>query len=172
MKRRIIKILKSVLYITILLVLFNGCTLLAPMVKTTDDSIYNYRYFYITPTGTYTSSSGVYGNSYGIYGGNIKSTNPTAIISGILMKHGFIQVNEVNPQNANKTMIINFAESERRPMLFGYTIEVTIQFITAINQKPICTCTAEGMGETEVDDVRMAIQRALAPILEKKNDIN
>ena len=144
--------------------IFNGCTMMAPVVTKSADSIHNYRYFYITPTGNYTSGSGVYSNQFGTYGGTVKSINPASIISGILLKKGFVQVNEVNPTNADKTMIINFAETGRRQILLGYSIEVTIQFISAETQEPICTCTAEGMGDTEADDVRIAIQRALEPL--------
>lgn len=139
-----------------------------PIINTYNDSVYNYRYFYVTPTGDYTSSSEVFSNQYGVFGGTTKSTNPASIISGILFKNGFIQVNEVNPNNAKETMIINFGETGRRNVNLGYSIEVTIQFISASTQQPICTCTAEGQGETEADDVRKAIQRALEPIFNSK----
>lgn len=136
-----------------------------PVVNNYDDNkISNYRYFYVSPTGNYTSSSGVYGNQYGIYGGKTKSTNPSTIIAGILLKNGYIQVNEVNPNNVRETMIVNFGETGRRNVNLGYSIEVTIQFISAATQLPICTCTAEGQGATEADDVRIAIQRALEPL--------
>lgn len=146
--------------------LLNGCGSMRPPVvnKYNNDNISNYRYFYVSPTGDYTSSSGVYGNQYGVYGGITKSTNPSTIISGILLKNGYIQVNEVNTENANETMIVNFGETGRRNVNLGYSIEVTIQFISAANQLPICSCTAEGQGETEADDVRLAIQRALEPL--------
>lgn len=157
------KIFKFIFFI-IIGCLFNGCTMMTPVVKIYGDTVNNYRYFYITPTGNYTSSSGVYSTLYGSYGGSIKSINPSAIISGILLKKGFIQVNEINPLNADKTMVINFSETGRRPIFMGYSIEVTIQFISAETQEPICTCTAEGMGDTEADDVRIAIQRALESI--------
>lgn len=135
-----------------------------PVVNTYEDSIHNYKYFYITSTGDYTSSAGVYGNSFGVFGGRTKSLNPTSLISGILFKNGFIQVNEINPQNASNTMIVNFGETGRRNVNLGYSIEVTIQFVSASTQQLICSCTAEGQGETEADDVREAIQRALKPL--------
>lgn len=160
-------------YINIILYLFmcilTGCaSMRPPVINTFDDSINNYRYFFISPTGDYTSSSGVYGNQFGVYGGITKSINPASLISGILLKNGFIQVNEVNPSNANETMIVNFGETGRRNVNLGYSIEVTIQFISAYTQRPICTCTAEGQGETEADDVRKAIQRALKPLFDTK----
>lgn len=158
-------------YISIILcVLFSamicGCASMRPPVVNSynSDKISNYRYFYVSPTGDYTSSSGVYGNQYGVYGGTTKSTNPSTVIAGILFKNGYIQVNEVNPNNARETMIVNFGETGRRNVNLGYSIEVTIQFISAATQLPICTCTAEGQGETEADDVRKAIQRALEPL--------
>ena len=151
--------------------LLTGCaSMRPPVINTFDDSINNYRYFYITPTGDYTSSAGVYGNQYGVYGGTTKSTTPASIISGILIKNGFVQVNEVKPDKAKETMVVNFGETGRRNVNLGYSIEVTIQFVSAYTQQPICTCTAEGQGETEADDVREAIQRALKPLFDQKNN--
>ncbi len=69
--------------------------------------------------------------------------------------------------NLNQTMIVNFGETGRRNVNMGYSIEVTIQFISAATQLPICTCTAEGQGATEADDVREAILRALKPLFFK-----
>ena len=160
-------------YVNAILCLFawllTGCaSMRPPVINTFDDSISNYHYFCISPTGDYTSSSGVYGNQFGVYGGATKSINPASLISGVLFKNGFIQVNEVNPNNAKKTMIVNFGETGRRNVNLGYSIEVTIQFISAYTQLPICTCTAEGQGSTEADDVRIAIQIALKPLFDTK----
>ncbi len=166
---RIYKIIYKCMFLLLVGCMFGGCaSMRPPVVHTFDDSINNYRYFYVSPTGDYTSSSGVYGNQYGVYGGITNSINPATIISGILFKNGFIQVNEITPENAKETMIVNFGESGRRNVNLGYSIEVTIQFISADTQRPICTCTAEGQGSTEADDVRKAIQRALDPLFNSK----
>ena len=106
----------------------------------------------------------VYGNKYGVYGGPTKSINPASLISGILFNNGFIQVNEVNPNNAKETMIVNFGETGRRNVNLGYSIEVTIQFISAYTQRPICTCTAEGKEKRKLTMLGEAIQRALKPL--------
>lgn len=162
---KIYKIIGMCLFSLLVACILGGCaSMRPPVIHTFDDSINNYRYFYISPTGDYTSNSGVYGNKYGVYGGPTKSINPASLISGILFNNGFIQVNEVNPNNAKETMIVNFGETGRRNVNLGYSIEVTIQFISAYTQRPICTCTAEGQGETEADDVRESIQRALKPL--------
>ena len=70
---------------------------------------------------------------------------------------------------ANETLIVNYGESGRRNRGLGYTIEVTIQFISAETKQMICSCTAEGQGETEADDIRQAIRRALDGLFSKNN---
>lgn len=169
------KICKSA-YFAIILGLISiiqcGCaSMRPPVINTFNDNIQNYRYFYISPTGDYTSSAGVYGNRYSVYGGETKSTNPASLISGILFKNGFIQVSEIHTNNAKETMIVNFGETGRRSVNLGYSIEVTIQFVSASTQLPICTCTAEGQGKTEADDVRIAIERALKPLFNPENQL-
>ena len=128
------------------------------------DSISNYMFFYVTPTNELTSSSGVYGNQYGVYGGYTKSINPADIISGILLKNGYVRVAEIKEENKSKTMVVNYGESGRRNVNLGYSIEVTIQFTNAETQNPIVICVAEGQGSTEADDIRKAINRALEPL--------
>ncbi len=74
---------------SVLTVLISGCASMRPPIINTynNDTILNYRYFYISPTGEYTSSTGVYANQFGIYGGTTKSINPSTIISVILLKN-------------------------------------------------------------------------------------
>ena len=66
-------------------------------------------------------------------------------------------------------MLFRSGESGRRNRGLGYTIEVTIQFISAKTKQMICSCTAEGQGETEADDIRQAIRRALDGLFPKNN---
>ena len=75
---------------------------------------------------------------------------------------------ELKPELADKTVIVNYGESGRRSLNLGYTIEVTIQFVSYKSNELICTCTAEGQGETEADDIRKAINRALTALFGKK----
>ena len=70
----------------------------------------------------------------------------------------------------NETLIVNYGESGRRNTgLGGYTIEVTIQFISSESSSLICACTAEGQGSTEEDDIRQAITRCLNSLLSQEN---
>lgn len=161
--------MKKIIFILLSLVsaiLFTNCaSLKAPTIKyINNQSLKDYTYVYITPTNELSSKTGVYGNQYGVYGGTTKSINPADVISGILFKNGFIGVNEVKPEHANKTLIVNYGESGRRNVNLGYSIEVIIQFINAQTHEPVAICTAEGQGATEVDDIRNAINRALEPL--------
>lgn len=132
--------------------------------------IETYKYAYISPTKELTSSSGgTYGGQYGIYGSSTtKSVNPSDVIAGVLIKEGFIILPELKSELSNETLIVNYGESGRRNRGLGYTIEVTIQFISAESKQMICSCTAEGQGETEADDIRQAIRRALEGVFPKK----
>ena len=134
---------------------------------TQGDSVSNYKYFYVNHTSSVSGSTGVYGNQYRVYGGYTKTTNPSDIISGILFKNGYIRVDAVSPENADKTMIISYGETGRRNVNLGYSIEVTMQFINAKTQLPIVVCAAEGQGSTEADDIRIAITRALEPLFKQ-----
>jgi hypothetical protein len=133
------------------------------------ESIEGYKYIFISPSSNLTSSSGsVYGGQYGVYGATTsKSVNPGDVISGILLKEGYIRIHELKPELQDETMIVNYGESGKRNKGLGYTIEVTIQFVSAKTNAKLCSCTAEGQGETEADDIREAITRCLTPLLQK-----
>lgn len=161
----------KILYLTIISVLLlSGCaSMRAPVINYKQgESVSNYKYFYVIPTGSVSGSTGVYGNQYGVFGGYTETINPSNVISGILFKNGFIRVDTISPENVDKTMVISYGETGRRNVNLGYSIEVTIQFINAKTQLPIVICTAEGQGSTEADDIRIAITRALEPLFEKK----
>jgi hypothetical protein len=147
------------------LLLFNSCgSLKAPAIHQFS-SIDGYRYVFITPTAELTSSTGVaYAVGNGLYGNTSKTINPSDVISGIFLKNGFIRLPELKPDLLDQTIVVNYGESGRRNKGLGYTIEVTIQILSAKTSEPICICTAEGQGETEADDVRIAINRALSPL--------
>lgn len=158
--------LTTIIVTAILLV---GCsTLKAPIIQQ-NEPVSSYIYFYVTPTAELTSSKGnVSGGQYGTYGSaTTKSLNPSDVISGILLKQGMIRLPELNSELLDKTLIVNYGESGRRNINLGYSIEVTIQFLQAKTHSVICVCTAEGQGSTEVDDIRIAINRALEPLFKK-----
>lgn len=150
--------------------ILNSCGTLKEPIVTKNASLEGYKYAYISPTKEITASSGgAYGNQYGVYASTTtKSVSPSDIISGILLKEGFVILTELKPELADKTVIVNYGESGRRSLNLGYTIEVTIQFVSYKSNELICTCTAEGQGDTEADDIRKAINRALSALFGNK----
>lgn len=146
-------------------ILVFSCGPLKPATIVKNSSVENYKYIYITPTNSLSSSSGAtYG---GQYYSSSKSVNPADVITGILTKEGFIRLPELKSELTNQTLIVNYGESGRRNRGFGYTIEVTIQLVSAKSNELIGSCSAEGQGETEADDIRQAITRCLSALLDK-----
>ena len=141
-----------------------GCASLRPKLQPATSiknaSINGYTYIYVSPTNSLTSSSG-----YTINGdllSSSKTVNPADLITGIFIKEGLIRLPELKPELAEETLIINYGESGKRNTgLGGYTLEVTIQLISAKTSSLVCSCTAEGQGSTEADDIRQAITRCL-----------
>ena len=125
-----------------------------------------YKYVYITPTSEKTSvTGGTYGNQYGVYGStSTKSITPSDVIAGYFMKHGFVRIPEISEAKKAQTIVVNFGESGRVSYGLAYSIEVTIQLLDASTYDVICSSTAEGMGETEADDVRKATIKCLDAI--------
>lgn len=155
---------KKIISLALMPLIFASCVTLQPVRVTRNASLDNYTYFYITPTETKTGSTGgVYGNGYGVYGSSTsKSTNPVDIISGYLIKRGMVRLPEVKNDLADRTIIINYGETGRRSTgLGGYTIEITLQILSAKTSEVICVVSGEGQGETEADDIRIAINRCL-----------
>ena len=153
--------------LSMLMLLINSCAVtLKPVTYNGNTSLIGYKYAYITPTsGLSSSSGGVYGNAYGVYGSTIsKSINPADVISGILMKNGFTLIPKLDDELKDRTIIINYGETGRRNVFWGYTIEITLQILSADTHEVLCTTTAEGMGSTEADDIRIAITRAMEAI--------
>lgn len=157
----------TILVIIIGSMLTLACSSLKAPVIQQIESVKNYKYIYITPTSELTSGySDVY-KGYG--GGKTQSVNPADVISGIMFKQGFIRLPELNNDLLEETLIINYGEGGKRTIVLGYAIEITIQFISAKSKNIVCTCTAEGrsssgLGQTEADAIRTAINDALNPL--------
>lgn len=139
-----------------------SCGSLRPATVTRHSSLEGYKYAYINSTSTKIGSAGYFYNGMGA--SETKSTNPSEIISGFLMKKGFIIVPELKSENESHTIVVNYAETGRRNLNLGYAIEITIQILSATDNSLLCTGTAEGQGSTEADDIRIAINRCLAEI--------
>lgn len=152
-----------ILAISLLSILITSCASLKPPSSFSNGDAKKFKYIFISPTSSLTSSAGI--SISGQYYSSTKSVNPSDIITGMLSKEGFIRLPELKSDLTDETLIVNYGESGRRNTgLGGYTIEVTIQFISAKTNTLICSCTAEGQGETEADDIRIATTRCLTAL--------
>ena len=147
--------------------LMQSCAILKAPEVTRHESMKNYKYVYINQTHEKSSvHGGIYGNGYGYTAS--KTISPGEIISSHFIKRGYVIVNNIKDENLDKTMIVNYSESGRRQIsLFSYTIEITIQITSAKSDEVICVGVAEGQGETESDDIRVAINRCMEAIFQK-----
>ena len=141
-----------------------SCTTLQPASVIKNDNISDYQYLIVNGTSSLTSGTGQTIN--GVYYSVSKSVNPSDIISGYMAKKGFVILQEADENLSDKTLIINYGESGRRDVFWGYTTEVTIQFISLKTKRLAFSTTAEGMGSTEADDIKEAITRALNALFE------
>ena len=142
----------------------SGCAVKKEPIVTKSESAKEYKYVVIPETSTLNSGSGVLvGGQYGVYGGSkINEVDPGALIEGIMLKRGLNSIEEVRPDIIDETLIVKYGESGRRNVFWGYALEVTIVLLDAKTNDAVYTCTAEGMGETEADDIRKAIHRCLS----------
>lgn len=149
---------------------FVSCAVMVPQKAnlSSKPDLSKYKYVYITPTSEKTSvTGGTYGNQYGVYGStSSKSITPSDVIAGYFMKQGFVRIPEINETQKAQTIVVNYGESGRKNYGLAYSIEVTIQLLDATTYELICSSTAEGMGETETDDVRKATLKCLDAIFQ------
>jgi hypothetical protein len=164
--------MKIIRFFTIALmgILMNSCVVLKEPTVVKNDRIESYKYVFIPPTNNSNSGTGkLFVGDHGAYSSiRNKSTNPSDVIRGILIKEGFISLPELKPELMDQTLIVNYGESGKRDTGLGYAIEITIQFISAKSDTLVSSCTAEGQSETEGDDdIRQAITRCLSALSAK-----
>ncbi|MCI6643318.1 MAG: hypothetical protein MSH18_03825 [Bacteroidales bacterium] len=161
--------MRYIYHIRILIILFllvgtliSCVTLLPPNVAIKKD-ISKYTRVYIPETQAIQSST-----SFLISGVVIpysQTTNPRDLIAGFLSKRGYIVLHQLDERFRQETIIVNYGESGKRTVGLGYTIEVTLQFVSAETGELLCTTTAEGCGDTEAGDIKQAVTRALKALL-------
>lgn len=140
---------------------------LLPPTVIRNDSISNYNYVYIKPTKeiTYSKSSasgGYYANlGYGSYDESVVTDSivPSEWIAGCFMNYGFVVLDSIDNSLLDKTLIVNFGQ--RIISSFAYTNEIILQLLSAKDKSLIFSVKAEGCGRNDVDDVRIAITRAV-----------
>ena len=96
------------LSIILMSILATSCAILKAPIVTKNESIENYKYVFIPTTSNLTSGAGgVYGGQYGVYGSSTnKSVNPKDVISGVLLKKGYIILPEIKSDLVDETIIV------------------------------------------------------------------
>ena len=152
--------MKALYRVLVLLIIslsvFSSCVTLRPTTVDWKKDLSIFSRVYIPPTQT------IHGSTAIVVSGMVlpysQSVNPRDVIAGMLSKKGYIILNELD----DRFRLVNYGESNRWNFgLGGYTIEVTLQFISASTGELVCTTTAEGCGSTEAADVKQAVTRAL-----------
>ena len=137
----------------------------APKVKVMGD-LRPYKYAYIIPTGSVTSSSGsgaVIG--YMVFSDGTKTVNPGEIIAGYLIKQGYVILPSIVPELAEETMIFSYGNAGTRQIgAFSYASKIVIQITSCKTHELLATIEAEGCGNTESDDISQALYDALTSL--------
>lgn len=146
--------------LAILLAACSSVQLQPPTYKQAIDSVGKYKYVVIPDAGITTSyAASISPNGGGAVG---KEISPSGLIEGLLLKKGIVRIPASEPKFAPQLLIAKYGVSGKRELGRGaYTQEVTINLLDANSYAPIFTCSAEGFGQTEVDDIRDAIIRCL-----------
>ncbi|MCA3215041.1 MAG: hypothetical protein ING39_06450 [Burkholderiales bacterium] len=141
-------------------IVLSGCAI-ALKTPTLDQSanLAQFKFVVIEPTQAIVSVSGSAGNV------SSKDFNPGTFVEGMLLKRGIIRVPAVTPATSAETLVLRWGVSGRRDILLGlggYTQEVTFAFLRASTMEPVYRCSAEGIGSTEADDIREALNTCLS----------
>ena len=139
----------SVIYF---LLLGAGCSTLERPTVVVKKPISGYKYVYISQMNVATG----------------RMVNPYDIISGELIKKGFVVLPGPLTELPDETLIVNFGESA---LIDGwgsrsYQLEITLHFIDCKSNELVCTVTASGKGTSESHDIRLAIRRAFFTLFE------
>ena len=130
--------------------------------------IEGYKYFYVLGTNELVSidTSVGFADEFGNASSStyIEAFNPADVITGYMMKKGFIRTPRLDKEQAQKTLLVSYGESGHH---WGDITEVTIQFIDASTHDLVATTTAaDGWFKTEPDKLRNAILKSLKNLFE------
>lgn len=160
MKHRYTAFLLGIMALVVMCLL-TGCATLRPPTMRVNKDLRAYSHVYVPATQTMDSHSGI--PVAGVIIPYSQSVNPRDVIAGAFAKRGFVVLPSLDERFRPQTLMVSYGESGRRNVALGlgYTIEITIQLVSAETGELVATTTAEGCGSTEADDIKQAITRAL-----------
>lgn len=141
-----------------------GCATTKPATINQTTNVGQYRFVVIEDTPSITGFAAKDGDAVG------KEVNPGTVMEGILLKKGLVRVSKDEIRDESQSLILRWGISGKRNQpahmallgMGGYAQEVTITLLDARSLHPVFTCTAEGYGTTEADDIRGAIASCLS----------
>ena len=78
------------------------------------------------------------------------------------MSKGYIIVPQIEEDKKDQTLVVSYGETKHRSVgFFSYAIGVNIQLRDAKTSELVASAEAEGIGNTEADDVRNAVNKAM-----------
>lgn len=93
--------------------------------------------------------------------------NPKGVIIEYMEKKGYDVVDKITETDKENTLIINYGYLGRRDIsLVAYTAIMTIQFLSASDSTLLCSTFAEGVGDSEIEDVKIALKRGMEKALD------
>lgn len=129
-----------------------------------------YKYVYVVPSSGVTSGSGdAIVVRYGPYFSSVHSTagstttvNPSETIKGYLIRMGYSILPSINPDLANKTLIVSYGHNGNRAMfLGGYASSIVLQISEAKTNNVLATYETEGHDSNESKAINRALYSAL-----------
>ncbi len=147
------------IYITIVALsttIFMNCSILHPTQSVRYSKIKEYSYFYIAQDNHLTSNqiSEALKLSYSI----TKTDRQSELITEVLLKKGLIRIHQPQQKLLDKTLIVNYGQSNQRLLVTGNHIqEISIQLVDAHSQSIVFSCSAEEDGDTDDEDIVFAI---------------
>lgn len=132
----------------------------------------DYKYAYVIPTSSITSSAGgsgvVFGNHYGMYGTTYeaptRTISPSEKIAGSLMKFGYTILPQISQEYGNQTIIVSYGYLEggvEDDIFIKATATILIQIRDALTQNLIASFETTGYGQEEAEAISDAINSAL-----------
>lgn len=131
------------------------------VVKGKGIDLHKYKYAYVIPTSSVISGGLRYSAFSGIGGGQNKSINPSDNISGCLMKMGYAVLPSINPDLADKTLVVSYGNIDGAVENYSATSNIVIQMRDAQTQELALSIETFGRGTEETDAITDAIYRAL-----------
>lgn len=165
--------IKPFFYCLLIALLSTSCITTNVKLKNPDviknESIAGYKYVYITPTKDFITLKSNVSSKDNSDVGYIKSesVNQYNLISGFLMKKGYIIIPELSEEKRSSTMIVSCGISNMRKANYALTTilipEMTIQLLSAQTMEVLSISTAEGFSHVDdsIEERQVAIMNAL-----------